>query len=118
MEQPQPTYPEGRQLSHFEALSLGLKVLFSEIHWHIIRGLRSWEIRQMHHRLNKEYKRLGQLLSSREGASGSEEEDVQGEIDLCRKQIDFLKGEVDYLQSELNELRRSSIEKRRRKWCI
>ena len=118
MEQSQTTYPEGRQLSHFEALSLGLKVLFSEIHWHIIRGLRSWEIRQMQQRLNKEYKRLGELLSSQEGASAAKGEDVQGEIDLCRKQIDFLKGEVDYLQSELDELRRSAIERRRRKWCV
>ncbi len=118
MEQSQPTYPEGRQLSLFESLSLGFKVLFSEIHWHIIRGLRSWEIRQMRQRLNQEYKRLGELLSSREGQPASREQDVEAEIDLCRKQIDFLKGEVDYLESELDELRRSTIERRRQKWCL
>jgi hypothetical protein len=106
----------GQQLSIVQTLSLGFKVLISEIHWQILRGLRSWEIRQMRSRLAKEYERLGKLLETQAG--GAADGDRQAELDLCRKQIDFLTREVDHLQTQLWKLRRDIIARRRTKWGV
>lgn len=105
-----------QQLPIAQAVSLGFKVLFSELHWQILRGLRIWEIKQMRSRLSKEYEKLGKLLESQGG--GSEGSDRQSEIDICRKQIDFLSREVEHLQSQLRNLRRDIIAKRRKKWNV
>jgi len=104
------------QLPISQALSLGFKVLFSEIHWQILRGLRLWEIKQMHSRLSKEYEKLGKLLESQ--SAGTSDNDRQSEIDLCRKQVDFLSREVEHLQTQLRNLRRDIIAKRRKKWDV
>ena len=104
------------QLSIAQAVPIGFKVIFSEIYWQILRGLRNWEIKQMRSRLSKEYEKLGKLLESH--AAGTSDSDRQSEIDLCRKQIDFLSREVEHLQTQLQNLRRDIIARRRKKWDI
>lgn len=108
----------GRQqeLSIAQAVPMGFKVLFSEIYWQILRGLRNWEIKQMRSRLSKEYEKLGKLLES--NAAGTSDSDRQSEIDLCRKQVDFLSREVEHLQTQLQNLRRDIIARRRKKWNV
>ena len=108
----------GRQehISITRAVSLGFKVLLSEIHWQILRGLRNWEIVQMRNRLSKEYERLGQLLEKQ--SDGQNDSQHQEEIDLCRKQVDFLSREVEHLQTQLRNLRLEIIDRRRRKWGV
>jgi len=104
------------QISFARAVPLGFKVLFSEIHWQILRGLRNWEIVQMRKRLSREYEKLGQLLEKQSnGTAGSEQ---QEEIDLCRRQIDFLSREVEHLETQLRNLRRDLIARRRKKWGV
>ena len=110
------TTPQEPQISYWRAVPLGFKVLFSEIHWQILRGLRNWEIRQLQNKLSKEYERLGKLLEQE--ANFSDKGKTQSEIDLSRKQIGFLSREVEYLQSQLQNLRREVIAKRQKKWDL
>ncbi|MCF8085525.1 MAG: hypothetical protein K9J48_01405 [Desulfohalobiaceae bacterium] len=105
-----------RDISMARAVPLGFKVLFSEIHWEILRGLRNWEIADLQKRLAKEYERLGQLLEQ-EGSESAKSKQ-QSEIDLCRKQIAFLSREVEHLQTQLRNLRQDIIAKRRKKWDV
>ncbi|MCF8030520.1 MAG: hypothetical protein K9K39_06460 [Desulfohalobiaceae bacterium] len=110
------TTPQESQISFWRAVPLGFKVLFSEIHWQILRGLRNWEIRQLQNKLSKEYERLGKLLEQE--SKGSDKGKKQSEIDLCRRQIEFLSREVEHLQSQLHNLRQEIIDKRRKKWDL
>jgi hypothetical protein len=105
-----------QQLPIGRTISLGFKVLFSELHWQILRGLRNWEIKQMRSRLSKEYEKLGKLLESH--SASTSDNDRQSEIDLCRKQVDFLSREVEHLQTQLRNLRRDIIARRRKKWNV
>jgi flagellar biosynthesis chaperone FliJ len=110
------TTPQEPQISYWRAVPLGFKVLFSEIHWQILRGLRNWEIRQLQNKLSKEYERLGKLLEKE--TSVSDQGKTQSEIELCRKQIGFLSSEVEHLQSQLQNLRQEIIHKRQKKWDL
>ncbi len=110
------TTPQEPQISFWRAVPLGFKVLFSESHWQILRGLRNWEIRQLQNKLSKEYERLGKLLEQE--ANDSDQGKMQSEIDLCRKQIGFLSREVEHLQSQLKNLRQEIIDKRQKKWDL
>ncbi len=103
---------QSEQISFFGAVSLGLKVLFSELYWQTLRGLRLWEIRQMQSRLSREYEKLGRLLEDQD------REEMDPDIDLCRKQIDFLSKEVEFLQSQLQKLRQDLISRRIQKWGL
>jgi len=97
-------------------LILGIKVIFSELWWSIIRWLRSLEIRQMEKRLKREYETLGKLEQrSEQGKALPEDESDEA---LCLKQIDFLSSELEHLRQDLHKLRQSMIERRRRKWNI
>jgi hypothetical protein len=103
-------------LSIPRTLSLGIRVVLSEIHWSILRALRAWEIRQLRKRLEREYRSFGQLTASRE-RRGSDT-DLDSEIELCRKQIDFLEKEVEHLRQDLSDLRRNKVRNRRSKWAV
>jgi len=103
------------RISFFRAVPLGLKVLLSEIYWQLLKGLRTWEIRQMQSRLNREYEKLGRLLE--EQTKGVREE-RDSEIELCRKQIDFLSREVHHLQEQLGNLRNDLLLRRKRAWGL
>jgi len=105
-----------QDISVARAIPLGFMVLFSEIHWQILRGLRNWEIAELQKRMSKEYERLGKLLEQESGESAKKA--AQPEIDLCRKQIDFLSREVEHLQTQLRNLRQDIIAKRRKKWDV
>ena len=104
------------KMSFGQTVVLGWKVLLSEIHWHILRGLRLWEIRQIEQRLQKEYQTLGRLLSSQD--KDKENEHGNEEVEFCQKQIDFLAKEIEFLKQELNNLRDSIIGQRCRKWSL
>lgn len=105
-----------QDISVARAVPLGFKVLFNEIHWEILRGLRNWEIADLQNRMAKEYERLGKLLE--QPKSTSDDSSRETEIDLCRKQIAFLSREVEHLQAQLRDLRRDIIAKRRKKWNV
>ncbi len=94
-------------------LILGVKVIFSELWWSVIRWLRSLEIRQMEKRLKREYETLGKLQQKAEKDALSRDEES-----LCLKQIDFLSSELDHLRSDLQNLRQSMIDRRRQKWRV
>lgn len=97
-------------------LILGVKVIFSELWWSVIRWLRSLEIRQMEKRLKREYETLGKLQQKAEKDALSRDE--ESEESLCLKQIDFLSSELDHLRSDLQNLRQSMIDRRRQKWRV
>lgn len=105
-----------QDISVTRAVTLGFRVLFSEIHWEIQRGLRNWEIADLQNRMAKEYERLGKLLEQEGGESAKNT--LQSEIDLCRKQIAFLSREVEHLQTQLRNLRQDIIARRRKKWNV
>ncbi len=104
---------ENIELSFWETFTLGIRVLFSEMHWHLLRGLRVWEIKQLNKRLEKEYQKMGEL--SRQEVEDSE---IQSQKELCNNQIEFLEKEIDFLENELQRLRNDNIAKRRQKWGV
>lgn len=106
---------QNMQLSFIEAFPIGIKVLFGEIHWHILRGLRLLEIKQMKKRLENEYQKLGEL--SRENQN-SQNQEIESQREICNKQIEFLEKEIDYLEKDLEKLRTDMISRRREKWNI
>jgi len=103
-------------LSLPRTLSLGIRVVLSEIHWSILRGLRAWEIRQLNRRLQREYRSYGELTARKE--KQGDPQGVDSEIELCRKQIEFLEKEIEHLRHDLHDLRRNKIQRRRRKWAV
>lgn len=107
---------ETSEFGFVQTILLGWKVLLSELHWQILRGLRSWEIRQIEQRLQREYQTLGRLLSNRK--QDQESEDSDSEVELCQKQIDFLTKEIDFLKQELNNLRVTIVDQRCQKWSL
>lgn len=107
---------QARDLPLWRSVSLGIKVIFSEVHWSIVKGLRSWEIKQLQKRLRKEYQDLGRL--NRQKELGQEGPDTEQEVDLCREQIDFLEKELKFLQQELERVRTETLDYRRQKWEI
>jgi len=104
---------ENVELSFLEAFTLGIKVIFSEIHWHLLRGLRLWEIKQLKRRLENEYQKMGQL-SRKE----SETQEFESQKELCNNQIEFLEKEIEFLEKELEKLHNDIISKRRQKWVV
>ncbi len=111
-----PNAQETPELGFGQTIVLGWKVLLSEIHWQILRGLRSWEIRQLEQRLQREYQSLGRLLSNR--SKDQEIDDSNAEVETCQKQIDFLASEINFLKQELNNLRETIVEQRCQKWSL
>jgi hypothetical protein len=107
---------ETPQLGFGQTILLGWKVALSEVHWHILRGLRSWEIRQIEDRLGREYQTLGRLVSAQN--TNQEQDDQTSEIELCQQQINFLEKEVTFLKQELQNLRESIVEQRCHKWSL
>ncbi|MFP4629265.1 MAG: hypothetical protein ACLFMQ_00940 [Desulfohalobiaceae bacterium] len=107
---------QAQDLPILRAISLGLRVMGSELHWSIIRRLRNWEIRQLHNRLQREYQELGRLNRNQEQDQASQ--NLEQDMQLCRQQIDFLERELEYLQQELNRSRQEMLEQRRSKWAV
>ena len=101
---------EEQHLSIVNAIPLTIKLIGSELRWSVLRFLRSLEIKQMQKRLQKEYRKLGELSASRDGDAD--------EVALCQKQIDFLEKEITFLKQELTSLRQDIITKRCRKWGL
>ena len=104
---------ENVELSFLEAFTLGIRVIISEIHWQLLRGLRVWEIKQLKRRLEKEYQKMGQLSRQAE-----ENPETQSQKELCNNQIEFLEKEIDFLEKELEKLRKDIISRRRQKWVV
>ena len=97
-------------LTAFETLELGLKTLFSEWKWILIRGLRKMEIRQMKKRLDQEY-----LLLGRYEVEGG---DFSDRAELSRRQIAFLRQEISHLERELDKTRQEYIARRIERWHL
>ncbi len=97
-------------LGLFEAISIGIKVLLSEIYWTILKSLRKWEICELKKRLNKEYAELGKLTAHNPKN--------KKEIKLCMEQIEFLKNEVEFLEKELEKIREEILKKREKNWNL
>lgn len=98
-------------MTTLEAIPLTMKLIASEIHWSVVRFLRSIEIRQLEKRLAKEYQQLGQI-------SAGQKKKTDSDIELCQKQIDFLEKELLFLKQELTDLRNDMVVKRCRKWGL
>ncbi|MFO8031718.1 MAG: hypothetical protein R6U22_04175 [Desulfohalobiaceae bacterium] len=105
-----------QDLPILRSISLGLRVMGSELHWSIIRGLRGWEIKQMQNRLQQEYQELGKL--NRQKEQGQADSDQEQKMELCKQQIDFLERELQFLQQELQRVRQDMLTQRCSKWEI
>ncbi|MFP4392312.1 MAG: hypothetical protein ACLFOA_06190 [Desulfohalobiaceae bacterium] len=107
---------QAQDLPVWRSISLALRVIGSELHWSLIRGLRNWEIKQLQRRLRKEYQELGRLKRQKE--LGQAADDQEQAIELCNQQIDFLEKELQFLQQELQRVREDLVSQRRSKWGI
>ncbi|GAU08230.1 hypothetical protein [Desulfoplanes formicivorans] len=92
-------------------LLTGWKVIFSECKWLFIKAFRRWEIKQLHKRLNEEYRTLGKVYAtSVEENKTLTPEDVEADIPL--KQISFLKEEIEHMNQELDNSRNEYVKRR------
>ena len=91
-------------LGLFDSISIGIKVVLSEIYWVILKALRQWEIKELKKRLDKEYITLGRLTIN--------DPKNQKEIRVCKEQIKFLSNEVEFLEKDLSRIRKKIIKKR------
>ena len=89
----------------------GFKLLASEGKWVLIKGFRSWEIRQMEKRLAEEYQNLGKSYA--ESRTRDEAFDPKSsDNDLTLKQISFLREEIAHLEQELASTRAEYVKNR------
>ncbi len=89
----------------FKTISMGIKVLLSEIYWVILKGLRKWEIYDLKKRLNNEYAEFGRLTFH--------DPQNKKEIKVCTEQIEFLKNEIEFLENEIKRIREDILKKRK-----
>lgn len=106
------------RLSLFQSISLGIKVILSEIRWNIIKIFRIWEIKRIEKKLQKEYQNLGRSVFDLDQSGQAQKEHVNSEIDLCKRQIEFLKKELESLNKDLQKVRDNIILQRCNKWSI
>lgn len=107
---------EAPKLPLLKSLQLGIKVLVSELHWNIIKGLRTWEIKQMNSRLLREYQRLGQLVVQQD--KNPEQEGLEKNLEEAKSQVEFLEGELAFLKNDLAKVREDMLKKRTENWGI
>jgi cob(I)alamin adenosyltransferase len=94
--------------SLLKSISLSIKVLVSEIHWNIIKGLRKWEIKELKKRLDREYLTLGKLTFH----LNEKDDEQKSQVELTKQQIEFLEKEIKSLENELVNLREQIIKNR------
>ncbi len=94
--------------SLFQSIGLGIRVIFCEMHWNVIRALRQWEIKELEKRLDRKYSEFGRLIY-REKALDAEEKKA---VDALKEEIGFLEEEIRHLREELFRLREDIIRKR------
>lgn len=99
---------QGKAMSIFKTISLGVKSIFSEVHWNVIKGLRKWEIKELKKKLDREYLKLGKLYYGLK----EDDEEAKKEIELAKNQIDFLETEINSLEKEMESLRDKIVKER------
>ena len=98
----------------FGALTLGLTVLGSELKWLAVKGVRSFELRQLRRRLDEEYALLGRLTAEL-AAAGESASQGHEDVRLALGQIDFLREEIARLEDERRLSRDAFVNERRRR---
>ncbi len=120
MNEHRPYQFSGALKSFWATLVLGLRVLFSEIKWLFLKGLRVFEQSQLRRRLRQEYTELGKSVAGQlMGISaGSPLPPPRQATLLAVRQLEFLQEEIAHLEKEREQLRREFVEKRRQRLGI
>jgi hypothetical protein len=106
---------------HWHNVSLGLRVVGSELKWLFLRILRNWEISQLRRRLEQEYALLGRTEAEAAGldvSASPARTHIFDEKELALKQIAFLLDEIGFLSTQIQEERSAYIEHRVREWNV
>lgn len=105
---------------------LGIRVIFSELSWLGLKGLRAWELQQLKKRLAQEHTALGIAVAA--DLKGREPEyDLGRKVELpalgddsvlAMKQVRFLETEIAHLRSERQTMRQQFEARLRRKFGL